>query len=166
MYKKHLLSNLEREITLLKQLATHIEAKDLDFRPAEKMRSTYELMQYLSAAGSFVLRWFIDNDITPEVRQKLTETRASLTLENFPARIDEQWKVIKGYIEPLTEEELITREVELPWKEKMPLGQAIINCPIKWLAAYRMELFMNLKMSGKSELATKDAWVIQVPVTA
>lgn len=159
MYKKHLLQNIEREITLLKELATKIEEKDLQFRPAEKVRSVYELMQYLSGVGGVMFRWMIKNDITPEDRLKIAEYRKTLTLENFPERLDDELRIMKMYLSEISDEELMTKEVELPWKEKMVLGAAIINCPIKWLATYRMELFICLKMNGHEYLATKDAWV-------
>lgn len=158
MYKDHLLLNIEREIILLKQLASVIEEKDLDFRPTEKVRSTHELMQYLSAIGSTILIWFIDG-LTPEQRAERREYHKTVTIANFSERIDEQWVTIQQYINAITEEELLTKEIELPWKEKMVLGAAIMNAPVKWLAAYRMELFLYLKMNGHAELGTKDAWV-------
>lgn len=159
MYKEHLLQNIEREITLLKELAIHIEEKDLQFRPAEKVRSTHELMQYLSGVGGVMFRWMIKNDLTPEDRLKIAEYRKTLTLENFAERLDEELRIMKMYLSGISDEELLTKEVELPWKEKMVLGAAIINCPIKWLATYRMELFLYLKMNGHTDLATKEAWV-------
>jgi hypothetical protein len=58
----------------------------------------------------------------------------------------------------ISEKDLDTMEVELPWKEKMVLGTAIINCPIKWLATYRMQIFMYLKMNGRQDISTKEAW--------
>lgn len=161
MYKQHLLQNIERELILLKQLIPIIEERDLDFRPAEKMRNTYELMQYLSDIGSVIFRWMIKNDITPEERKKIADHRSTLTIQNFSERIDEQWKTIQEYMNDLTEEDLISKEVELPWKEKISLGAAIINAPIKWLTTYRMELFMHLKMNGRPNIGTKDAWVPQ-----
>jgi hypothetical protein len=46
----------------------------------------------------------------------------------------------------------------------MKLGAAIINAPIKWMASYRMQLFLNLKINGNVELGTKDAWIMaEVP---
>jgi hypothetical protein len=161
MYKQHLLQNLEREILLLKQLAPLIEEKDLDFKPTEKVRSTMELMQYLSSIGSTMLRWFLINDLTPEEFLKIREYRKTLTVENFPARLDEQWADIQKYMESISEDDLMNKEIELPWKEKMILGTAIINCPIKWLASYRMELFLYLKMQGRPDISTKEAWVLQ-----
>ena len=159
MYKEHLLLNIKREITLLKQLGANIKPDDLDFRPSEKVRSTYELMQYLSGIGSTMFRWFLVNDITPEVRKEIADYRATLTIENFSERLEEQWKEIENYMAGVTEEQLMQMQVELPWKEKMPLGAAIIAAPVKWLTAYRMELFLYLKMNGQHELVTKHAWV-------
>lgn len=160
MYKHQLLQNLQREIFLLKQLAPLIEERDLDFRPAEKMRSTMELMQYLSGIGATMLRWFVINDLTPEEWVKIREYRKSLTLENFKDRLDEQMEDIVKYMNMINEEDLVKVEVTLPSKEKMVLGTAIINAPIKWLAAYRMQLFMYLKMNGRSEISTREAWTV------
>ena len=163
MFKQHLLQNLQREIFLLKQLAPFIEERDLDFRPAEKMRSTLELMQYLSGVGATMMRWFVKNDLTPEEWVKIREHRKSLTRENFKERLDEQMEEILMYMNMITEDDLTKKEVELPSKEKMVLGIAIINAPIKWLAAYRYQLFTYLKMNGRPELSTKEAWTVIQP---
>ncbi|WP_317899939.1 hypothetical protein [Aurantibacillus circumpalustris] len=160
MFKQHLLQNLQREIFLLKQLAPFIEERDLDFRPAEKMRNTIELMQYLSGIGAVMMRWFVKNDLTPEEWVKIREHRKTLTRENFKERLDQQMEEILMYMNMITEEDLNKKEVELPSKEKMVLGIAIINAPIKWLAAYRYQLFTYLKMNGRPELSTKEAWTV------
>ena len=160
MYKQHLLQNLQREIFLLKQLAPFIEERDLDYRPTEKMRSTIELMQYLSTIGAVMLRWFLKNDLTPDEWTKIRDYRKTLTRENFKERLDKQMEEILVYMNSITEEDLNKMEVELPSKEKMVLGTAIINAPIKWLAAYRMQLFTYLKMNGRHDISTKEAWTV------
>jgi hypothetical protein len=160
MFKQHLLQNLQREIFLLKQLSSYIEPRDLDFRPAEKMRSTMELMQYLSGVGATMLRWFIKNDLNPDEWVKIRQYRQTLTLENFKERLDEQMEQIVMYMGMISEEDLNTIEVQLPSKEKMILGSAIINAPIKWLAAYRMQLFTYLKMNGRNDISTSEAWTV------
>jgi hypothetical protein len=160
-YKEHLLLNLERELVLLKQLAPFIEEKDLEFRTNDKSRNTIELMRYLSGIGGVMMRWLIVNDLTKEEREKIAAYRATLTIENFAARLDEQIVWIKGYMDQVTEDDLLNKIVELPNKETMPLGAAIINAPIKWLASYRMQLFLHLKMNGRAELNTADAWRVK-----
>ncbi len=160
MYKQHLLQNIEREIVLLKQLSAFIEEKDLEFRPTENVRSTIELMRYLSTIGAVMLRWFVDNDLTPEEWVKIREHQKTVSIKNFTTRLDEQLATVKAYMNRITEEDLLTKEITLPSKEVMPLGSAIINAPIKWLAAYRMELFVYLKQNGHTDLVTKHAWTV------
>lgn len=160
MYKQHLLQNIEREYVLLKQIIPLIEEKDLSYRQSEKVRSTLELMQYLSTIGTTMLRWFILNDLTKEEFAKLKAYRETLTIADFSERLDKQFEEVKRYFDMFSEEDLYTKEVELPSKEKMILGIAIINCPIKWLATYRMQLFFNLKASGNHAISTKEAWTI------
>ena len=58
-----------------------------------------------------------------------------MTIATFPERLDEQLEQIRAFMNELTEEDLLTKEATLPSKEKMILGKAIINAPIKWLAA-------------------------------
>lgn len=165
MYKDHLLQNIEREIVLLKRMIPLIEEKDLDFRPTEKVRSTYELMQYLSEIGTTMMHWFLDG-MTPEYRAKVADRRQSLTLTNFAERLDQQVANVRKHMERVSEEDLHNKIVELPSKEKMALGAAIINGPIKWLAAYRMELFVYIKICGKDHISTREAWVVDEALAA
>ncbi|HLP12940.1 MAG TPA: hypothetical protein VK177_13480 [Flavobacteriales bacterium] len=159
MYKQHLLTNLEREITLLKRLAALIEEKDLDYRPGEKLRSTHELMIYLSYIGELSIYWMLNKDMTPDERKAMRESNMHVTLADFPARIDAQWQRMQDLLKNVTDEQLLTQESEMPWKEKMPLGSALLNSAVKFLTTYRMQLFINLKLNGRPELGTKEAWV-------
>ena len=160
MYKEHLLLNLRQEIALLKSLASHIEAGDLDFRPGEKVRSVVELMRYLSTIGASMMRWLVHNDMTPEEWGKVRAYQQTLTLENFQERLDEQLALIEGYMAELTDEDLLTREAMLPNKVTQPLGAAIMSSTLRWLATYRMQLFWTLKLSGKTDLGTREAWSV------
>ncbi len=160
MYKEHLLLNMSRELMLLKQLGTFIKEEDLQYRPHEKVRSTYELMQYLSTIGSYMMRWLVKDDITDEVRAEIREYRSTLSIQNFSERIDRQWEEIQSYMALISEEDLLLKQATLPTKEKMALGAAIIHAPIKWLSAYRMELFLYLKMNGHTDLSTREAWTL------
>ncbi|MEN9521680.1 MAG: hypothetical protein RL065_57 [Bacteroidota bacterium] len=160
MYKEHLTKSLLKETSSLKKLAALIEEKDLEYRQAEKIRSTLELMQYLSSIGSVMLRWLIKNDITPEDWAAIRAHRTTLTIENFKERIEQQEKEILDWMNSITDEDLINKIALMPTKEEMPLGAAIINAPIKWLTTYRMQLFFNLKANGRPELGTKDAWSV------
>lgn len=151
---------------LLQRLAAIIEEKDLSFSPGEKVRTTHELMQYLSGVGSTVLRWVVKNDLSPEDRAAIRERNSHVTIQDFPQRLAEQLEVVRSIMNDVTEEELLTKEVELPWKEKLPMGAGIMATAMKFLATYRMQLFLNLKLNGRPELGTKEAWVMNQPAPA
>lgn len=158
MYKQHLLQNIEREIVLLKRLAGLIEEKDLNFRIGEKLRSTHELMIYLSYIGELSVYWMMNKDMTADQRKAMRESNMNVTVEDFSSRLDQQWHNIQELLQNITDEQLMTMESEMPWKEKMPLGSAIINSAIKFLCSYRMQLFNHLKLNGRPELGTREAW--------
>jgi hypothetical protein len=160
MYKDHLLLNIEREIQLLKQLAPLIEERDLQFRPIEKVRNTLELMQYLSTIGASMMRSFKEGPLSKEEWAKVREYRSSLTRGNFIERLDEQLKQIRDYFNEITEKDLLEKVVELPNKEQMPLGAAIMMAPMKWLTVYRKELFLYLKLNGRHDISTREAWSV------
>lgn len=48
-------------------------------------------MQYFSGIAPTMLRWFLINDLTPEEFGKIREYRKTLTIQNFPERLDEQF---------------------------------------------------------------------------
>ena len=158
MYKQHLLQSIDREILLAKQLVPFIDETKLDFRFGEKTRSTLEVMQYLSTVGEAMM-WYYSGTMTDDDWKVIGAKNKSVTLQNFAERMEEQQKNIHTYFEKISDEDLMNKEVMLFWEEKMPLGVALIQGPVKWLTSYRMELFKLLKLSGNPKMGTGEAWV-------
>jgi hypothetical protein len=161
MYKHHLLQSIDREILLAKQLAPFIDETKLDFRFGEKTRSTIEVMRYLTTIGSSVMQYYASG-MTDEHWKEINKESKTTTVQNFAERMDEQQKIIHSYFEKISDDDLLYKEVELFWDEKMPLGVAIMQGPLKWLTSYRMELFKLVKLSGGHEISTGVAWVPKV----
>ena len=40
----------------------------------------------------------------------------------------------------------------------MPLSQAILTTSVRFLIAYRMQLFLNLKASGLQDIGSSECW--------
>jgi hypothetical protein len=158
MYKQHLLQAIDREILLTKQLIPFMDETKLDFRFGEKTRSTLEVMQYLSTIGDAMMQYYAGG-MTREHWREVDKRGKAVTLQNFAERMDEQQKLIHSYFEKISDDDLMNKEVELFWKEKMPLGVAIMQGPVKFLTSYRMELFKLVKLSGRPEMSTGEAWV-------
>jgi len=160
MYKQFLLNSIIKEMKIIRRLSTKIPADKIDFRPKENIRSTSELLQYLSSCGTGMLRFWYrkDNSDLKTFFEPIIAHRQTVTQENFVAEMDSQIELVTRLFDQITDQDLLTKEVDYPWGEKALLGEAIIETSIKWLTAYKMQLFLKLKLSSEEKLATPDLW--------
>lgn len=163
MYKQHLINNIEKEINICRRLYTKLQPDQINFAPGGGVRTTLELLQYLSIAGTLMPEYWLkenDTDFGTFYGSKIAASK-TMKLEQFLAVIDEQTKILKSLFSHVSEEDLLHKEVIYPWLgAKAPLGEAIIATSVKWLAAYKLQLFLYLKLSGNTQLATPDAWAL------
>ena len=162
MYKQHLLNSIEKEINICRRLYTRIPPGQMNFRPKEGVRSTLELLQYLGCIGSTMLIYWLKKDETDfnTFFGATTTTATAMPHEQFLTVMDEQISTIKDLFNQITEEDLFYKEITYPWGSKASLGEGIIATSIKWLAAYKLQLFLFIKLSGDQKLTTADAWVL------
>jgi len=160
MYK-HLLNSIEKEIKICKRLYTKISPDKMHFRPKEGVRSILELLQYLSFIGSSMLIYWLENDDTDFTSFFVEKTNAANVMvhDGFLSAMDEQLVTIKNLFNQINEEDLY-KEVTYPWGGKVQLGEGIISTSIKWLVAYKLQLFLLIKLSGDNQLKAADAWVL------
>ena len=162
MYKQHLINNIEKEIKICRRLYTKIPPDQMNFRAKEGIRCILELLQYLSIIGIAMPAYWMkkdDTDFSTFFSSKI-DTAKAMKPEQFLAAMDEQMVAIKDLFNQISEEDLLSQEIAYPWGGKDPLGQAIIATSIKWLAAYKLQLFLFIKLCDDQKLGTGDAWVI------
>lgn len=81
--------------------------------------------------------------------------------EQFLTVMDEQLVIIKDLFNQISEEDLSQTEITYPWSgAKAALGEGIIATSVKWLAAYKLQLFLFIKLCDDQKLSTADAWVL------
>ena len=162
MYKQHLQNAIVKEMEICKRLYTKIPTDKIDFRPKEDTRSVFELLQYLSFAGTAMLNYWLKEKDTnfSTFWGGLTTAAQQMEKEQFLPLMDKQIEMINNLFEQINEEDLHQKEVSYPWGVKAPLGEAIITTSIKWLAAYKLQLFLYLKLCTDQKLGTADAWVL------
>ncbi len=160
MQKQVLLNSIVKEMKIVRRLASKIPADQSDFRPKENLRSTTELLQYLSNCGTGMIKyWYRKNDTDFRTfYNALNETGKTITIDNFAAAMDIQIELINKLFEEITEDDLVNKIVDYPWGEKAPLGEAILETCIKWMTGYKMQLFLKLKLSTDQNLTTPDLW--------
>ena len=162
MYRQQLLNNIEKEINICRRLYTKIPPDQMNYRPKEGVRSILELLQYLGVIGSTMPRYWLKKDETDfnTFFGATTEAAKAMHYEQFIPVMDEQMATIKDLFNQISEEDLINKEIAYPWGGKAPMGEAIIATSIKWLSAYKLQLFLFIKLSGDKILSTADAWVL------
>jgi hypothetical protein len=162
MYKQDLLNSIEKEINICRRLYTSIQPEQMDFRPREGIRSTLELLQYLTIVGSVMLSYWLKKDDTDFGTFFGAQVTLSKTMphEQFLTVMNEQMNTIRDLFSQVNEESLSNKEVTFPWGGTVSLGEGIIATSVKWLSGYKLQLFLFIKLSGDQKLGTADAWVL------
>ena len=153
--KQNYIESLELETNICKHLHTKIAAETLGYRPSEKQRSMLELLQYLTSAFEIPTKCLVENDWS--IAGNLSEKSKVVTLDSFCEAMDLQLAAVREIIEPLSESDF-NKKTSFPTGQEAILGSALVNFPIKFSAAYRMQLFLYLKANGRNELNTLNCW--------
>ncbi|HSN13895.1 MAG TPA: hypothetical protein VLT61_04635 [Anaeromyxobacteraceae bacterium] len=154
--KTHLLGSLHHECTVAQHLFTKLPPDSFDYRPSATQRSTLELLQYLSVIGIAGATCMAEQDwkrFAP-----FGERAKAMTAEGFPAAMERQKAELTALFDALSDERLATQQAPLPAGGTQPLAVALMNGPLKWLTAYKLQLFLYAKATGATGIGTANAW--------
>ena len=159
--KEYILEGMLKDLTVCQHLYSKLPENSIDKRPAEKMRSTRELLQYLAFIGGASIQSYLNGGwgLEENIQQlKIAREKASkLEPEDFIAAIEADKNRISALFSDLTDEDLMNRETTHPWGTKVKLIDAMLNNSSKYLAAYRLQLFTYAKIWG-ADINTANAW--------
>lgn len=79
--------------------------------------------------------------------------------KDFAAAMDKQQEFIAKTINAFKDKDFAAVDREMPWGAPCKLGQGLINTVLKPLVAYRMQLFLYVKASGRHDLGPAQCWV-------
>ncbi len=155
--KQDFLDSIRYEVQICKHLHSKLTPQQLDYRPGENMRTTLELLRYLTICGTIPTQAMLQEDWS--IVSRYQEAASTMAAEEFPERMDAELKEIQELLAEVSAEDLRTRQVPLPWNVKAPLGASLVNLPLKFLTSYRLQLFNYVKASGAAQLTTYNAWL-------
>ena len=157
--KVELKQALADELRLARHLALKLRDVDEGYCPGSKMRTLRELLGYLSVCALAPADALVKDDWgVISAWQERAKTVGKL---GFDAAMAAQGEELAKLIDGIPAKEYGSREVGLPWGERVRLDRALFICPLRFLVAYRMQLFLYLKQAGQSELNTYNAWMGQ-----
>jgi len=158
--KDELSAALWWEVHLLQHLMTKVDPAMLDYRPTPKQRSMLEVLQYLALFGPIQMRGALTPGFTMDEWMKAwKEGDEALKAQTFEQLQETIAKQPEQYAETLksTADETFREQLEL-FGHKDSRGAWAVKLVLNHYAAYRMQLFLYLKASGREELNTMNLW--------
>jgi hypothetical protein len=154
--KSEFLAFLEREAATLSHLISKLQPQHLAFRLSPTQRSTEELMRYLATQWTGSISYFLSGNW--DGWEASATAAANVTPATFAAAMARQVAEIRALLEPLSEADFAARASKDPTGNPMPLANAIFSGTVAWTAGYKMQLFLQLKAAGLSDLGSSNLW--------
>lgn len=150
------------EIKVCRFLATKVPDGMHSWRPTHGQRSVLELMQYLVRCGiaPAVSRLGGSKDLALPYIDAATK----VTPASFDSAMETQAGQIREFVMGISDADWKSKLVELPWGEKVSVGRALLESSVKYLTAYKMQLFLYLKQMGVQGLGSSHCWAGREPV--
>ncbi len=158
--KEQLLISIIHECNVCKHLFTKIPSDKFEYRPQENMRSTLELLRYLTFAP-YEFAMAMVNDAIENKNWKsyieAEEKSEAMKAEEFPKAMDEQIEKFKIMFGQITDEDFSNKIVTPTWEPNKKLGAVLMDVSLKVIVAYRMQLFLYVKLNG-ANINTANCW--------
>src|SRR4051812_16924499 len=154
--KNDLLDVLHKECDICLHLYGKLPKGALEYRLAPGSRSTIELLRYLTHAGASGTHAMIEGNwdaFTAAVKRTST-----MPAEEFPSAMAAQKQELAKLFAGISNAQFDEQTAKLPTGETMKLGQSLLMAPVRWMSAYRMQLFLHAKAAGNDALWTPDNW--------
>lgn len=155
MNKQELIESFRRETHVISFLASRLTPADLDFSFTPGQRTTIELLRYLTIAGIAPTIALLNGNW--DHWQSFAQRSEKLELAGIGAAMDQQMNELVAAIEPLTEGDM-SRPAKTAWNQELSLGAALVEQSLKFLTAYRMQLFLQAKACGHTGFSTYECW--------
>jgi hypothetical protein len=154
--KSELIGSLKNEVRILLHLAGKVDRNTLDYRPTPRQRSTIELLQYLTIMGPALIEAAQAGAFDPAAWTAAENGAKALDLDQTIAALGAQADRYASLLGAMSDADFRT-EVTM-FGEKTTRGAFIVNLVLSGCAAYRTQLFLYLKASGREELGTMNLW--------
>lgn len=153
--KEMLVEAIAKEVKTIKHLADKILPETYHWKPTASQRSLLELLQYLSHIGGTYSQ-MLQTGKTDHFGQNAKDSEA-LTPEHFNTKMDAQLAIVTDTINGMSDEEA-QKTMEF-FGGTVVTKAWIVFFLLQNLIAYRMQLFLYLKQSGREELNTFNNWM-------
>jgi hypothetical protein len=138
-------------------LASKIDRTKLGYRPTPKQRSTFELLKYLSMMGPTYVQYIKTASADGSIWAAAVEAAEKRDFDQTTAAIAAQSDQYAAMLGDMSDADLRT-EARGADGSTTTRGAALVTGVLCSCAAYRTQLFLYLKASGREELGTMNLW--------
>lgn len=157
MYSKEkLITAIGNEFQILKHLGNKVEAQYLDHRFTEKQRTIHELMAYLAFSIEKQVQLIVIGQWEPSIFNNMDELTKTFDYKQWDDLLATEEEHIVKMIRGL-EDEAMDEEIAL-FGKKGPRSMFLVDYLLTFFGAYKMQLFLQLKHAGRSELGMYNLW--------
>ena len=153
--RQNLIDSIKHEHNVVKHLFAKIPEGQFNYKPTENQRTTLELLQYLSMVTPATIEAIRTADT--KVFMPFVEISKTVTAENFLELFDTHLALALESLEKISDEDLHTT-INIFRMGDMSKGVYLVETILKWLAAYKMQLFLYIKASGNTSIGTSNVW--------
>jgi hypothetical protein len=154
--KPELISAFHNEVRIVLHLAGKVDRSKLDYRPTPKQRSTLELLRYLSMMGPVLVEAAKAGAFDEAAWTAAEKAASARDLDQTISAIAAQSDLYAKLFADLSDSDM-RAEVEI-FGDKSSRGAFLVNSVLGGCVAYRMQLFLYLKASGREELNSSNLW--------
>jgi hypothetical protein len=154
--KTELNAALQKEVSILIHLAQKLDHTSIHYRPTPKQRSSLELLRYLTVMGPTLLEAARNNGFDPAVWQARVAHAETLDVDGLIKELERQKATYARLVEEFPEDDF--RAPLQMFGATSSKGAFVVNMVLGGCAAYRTQLFLYLKSTGREELGTLNLW--------
>jgi hypothetical protein len=154
--KPELIAALQKEVGILIHLAQKLDDTSTHYRPTAKQRSSLELLRYLTVMGPVLVEATKDGKFDRAAFQAGIEHAHTLDLDGVIATLVKQKDAYPELLRDMADEDF-RKPIEM-FGNTSSKGAFLVNLVLGGYAAYRTQLFLYLKSSGREELGTLNLW--------
>jgi hypothetical protein len=154
--KSELIHSLQEEVRILLHLTSKIDRAALDYRPTPKQRSTIELLRYLSVMGPTLVEAAKTGGFDPRLWTAAEQASKARDFDQTLAAIAGHAETYARLLSDMSDADF-RAEIDM-FGSRSSRGAYIVNDVLCGCAAYRTQLFLYLKASGREELGTTNLW--------
>lgn len=150
-----LVALLESDVRIFLHLVGKIPADAHDYRPTPTQRSTAELVKYVSMMGPTLAEMIRTGAFDEAAWGAAEQAAAARSFDQAVAAIAGHPAIYARLLHTLSDADV--RE-EIDMFGKASRGVQLVTWVLNGCVAYRMQLFLYLKASGRPELNTMNLW--------